>query len=75
MTHLAKEETAAQVLAVMQARFERPSLADIEIFWTELSSGLVSPLLMSRTPMPSKNTYQLGSKSLAGLIPFEPDGV
>ena len=30
MTHLSKEETAAQVLAVMQARFERPSLTDIE---------------------------------------------
>jgi hypothetical protein len=30
MTHLAKEETAAQALAVVQARFERPSLIDIE---------------------------------------------
>lgn len=30
MTHLAKEETAAQALAVVQARFERPTLEDIE---------------------------------------------
>jgi hypothetical protein len=30
MTQLAEEETAAQVLAVVQARFERPTLIDIE---------------------------------------------
>jgi hypothetical protein len=30
MTHLSKEEMAAQVLAVLQARFERPSLEDID---------------------------------------------
>ena len=30
MTHLAKEEVAAQVLGVVQARFERPPLVDIE---------------------------------------------
>jgi hypothetical protein len=30
MTNLTKEETAAQILAVVQARFERPTLEDIE---------------------------------------------
>jgi hypothetical protein len=29
MTNLAKEETAAQVLAVIQAKFERPQLPEI----------------------------------------------
>ena len=30
MTNLAKEEAAAQALAVVQARFERPTLEDVE---------------------------------------------
>lgn len=30
MTNLAKEEAAAQALAVVQARFERPSIEDVE---------------------------------------------
>ena len=30
MTHLSKEETAAQVLALIQARFERPTPGEVE---------------------------------------------
>lgn len=30
MTHLSKEETAAQVIALIQAKFERPNLCDVE---------------------------------------------
>lgn len=30
MTHLAKEQTAAQIIALIQARFEHPNLSDVE---------------------------------------------
>jgi hypothetical protein len=30
MTHLSKEETAAHVLALIQAKFERPDRCDVE---------------------------------------------
>jgi hypothetical protein len=33
MTNLSKEEMAAQILAIVQAKFERPSLEDIEDIW------------------------------------------
>jgi hypothetical protein len=30
MTHLVREQTAAQIIALIQARFERPGLDDVD---------------------------------------------
>jgi hypothetical protein len=59
MTHLSKEETAAQILAVIQAKFERPSASEIEDILDRARQQLHSSAPALQPCPPERERFQL----------------